>query len=131
MFANSPLFYLFQISHTNFFLLLLLLGFLFDIMPLRKLISNNKNGVNSMGKFVAVFGGLIAMAGGILLAVFVWWREFYELVFGMIPPLLFFIGLIALIAGISSIKDSKRTKKLEEETPAEEISEKETEQEPE
>jgi Co/Zn/Cd efflux system component len=131
MFANSPLFYLFQISHTNFFLLLLLLGFLFDIMPLLKLISNNKNGVNSMGKFVAVFGGLIAMAGGILLAVFVWWREFYELVFGMIPPLLFFIGLIALIAGISSIKDSKRTKKLEEETPAEEISEKETEQEPE
>jgi len=84
-----------------------------------------------MGKFVAVFGGLIAMAGGILLAVFVWWREFYELVFGMIPPLLFFIGLIALIAGISSIKDSRRTKKLEEETPVEETSEKETEQEPE
>jgi len=77
-----------------------------------------------MGKFIAVFGGLIAMAGGILLAVFIWWREFYELVFGMIPPLLFFIGLIALIAGISSIKDAKRTKKLEEETPAEEISEK-------
>ena len=45
-----------------------------------------------MGKFIAVFGGLIAMAGGILLAVFIWWREFYELVFGMIPPLLFFIG---------------------------------------
>ncbi len=87
-----------------------------------------------MGKFVAVFGGLIAMAGGILLAIFVWWREFYELVFGMIPPLLFFIGLIALIAGISSIKDAKRTKKLEEEAPATEVSEAsepETEKEPE
>ncbi len=72
-----------------------------------------------MGKFVAIFGGLIAMAGGIYLAVFVWWREFYELVFGFIPPFLFLIGLIALIAGISSIKDKKRIKKLEEETPEE------------
>ena len=70
-----------------------------------------------MGKFVAIFGGLIALAGGVYLAIFVWWREFYELVFGVIPPLLFLIGLIALIAGISSIKDKKRIKKLEEETP--------------
>ena len=70
-----------------------------------------------MGKFVAIIGGLIAMAGGIYLAIFVWWREFYELVFGSIPPLLILIGLIALVAGISSIKDKKRIKKLEEETP--------------
>ncbi len=80
-----------------------------------------------MGKYIAIFGGLIVMVGGILLAIFVWWREFYELVFGIIPPLLFFIGLIALIAGISSIKDAKRTKKLEEETPEEEASEEEPE----
>ena len=70
-----------------------------------------------MGKFVAIIGGLIAMAGGIYLAIFVWWREFYELVFGSIPPLLVLLGLIALVAGISSIKDKKRIKKLEEETP--------------
>lgn len=80
-----------------------------------------------MGKFIAIVGGLIVMAGGILLAIFVWWQEFYELVFGIIPPLLFFIGLIALIAGISSIKDAKRTKKLEEETPEEEAAEDEPE----
>jgi len=80
-----------------------------------------------MGKFIAIVGGLIVMAGGILLAIFVWWQEFYELVFGIIPPLLFFIGLIALIAGISSIKDAKRTKKLEEETPEEETAEAEPE----
>ncbi len=80
-----------------------------------------------MGKFIAIVGGLIVMAGGILLAIFVWWQEFYELVFGVIPPLLFFIGLIALIAGISSIKDAKRTKKLEEETPEEETAEEEPE----
>ncbi|UCE42129.1 MAG: hypothetical protein JSV17_03925 [Candidatus Aminicenantes bacterium] len=70
-----------------------------------------------MGKFVAIIGGLIAMAGGIYLAIFVWWREFYELVFGSIPPLVFLMGLIALIAGISSIKDKKRIKKIEEDTP--------------
>ncbi len=69
-----------------------------------------------MGKFIAVLGGLIAMAAGIVLISFVWWREFYQLVFGFIPPILFFGGLIALIAGISSIKDAQRTRKLEEET---------------
>ena len=77
-----------------------------------------------MGKFLAVFFGLIAMVGGVLLVAFVWWREFYELVFGCIPPLLFFGGLIALIAGISSIKDAKRTKQLEEEAAEEEEEEK-------
>lgn len=73
-----------------------------------------------MGKYLAIIGGLIAMAAGLILVTFVWWREFYELVFGCIPPILFFGGLIALIAGISSIKDAMRTKKLEEETKAEE-----------
>jgi uncharacterized membrane protein len=73
-----------------------------------------------MGKFLAILLGLVAMAGGVYLAVFVWWREFYELVFGMIPPILFFFGLIAFIAGISSIKDAMRTKKLEKETQEEE-----------
>ena len=70
-----------------------------------------------MGKLIAIIGGLIGIAGGVYLAIFVWWREFYELVFGSIPPLLFLLGLVALIAGISSIKDKKRIKKLEEETP--------------
>ena len=78
-----------------------------------------------MGKILAIIFGLIAMAGGIALVIFVWWREFYELVFGFIPPLLFFGGLIALIAGISSIRDAARTKKLEEETKKEEEKKKE------
>jgi len=73
-----------------------------------------------MGKFLAILGGLVAMAGGVILVVFVWWQEFYELVFGCIPPFLFFGGLIAFIAGISGIKDARRTKKLEEETVEEE-----------
>jgi len=73
-----------------------------------------------MGKFLAILLGLIAMAGGIYLVATVWWQEFYELVFGFIPPVLFFGGLIAVIAGISSMKDAKRTKNLEEETQEEE-----------
>ncbi len=72
-----------------------------------------------MGKYLAILGGLIAMVGGIILVV-VWWQEFYELVFGCLPPILFFGGLIAVIAGISSIRDAMRTKKLEEETQKEE-----------
>ena len=81
-----------------------------------------------MGKALAIIGGLIAMAGGIILAIFVWWHEFYELIFGCIPPILFFGGLIALIAGISSIKDAMRTKKLEEETKEEAKEEEKTEE---
>ena len=68
-----------------------------------------------MGKFLAIVGGLIAMAGGVLLVALRWWIPFKTLVLGAIPPVLFFGGLIALIAGISSIKDAARTKKLEEE----------------
>jgi len=79
-----------------------------------------------MGKVLAILGGLIAMAGGVVLVIFVWWQEFYELVFGCIPPVLFFGGLIAFIAGISSIKDAMRTKKLEEETEEEKTEEEET-----
>jgi succinate-acetate transporter protein len=55
------------------------------------------------------------MAGGVLLIALIWWIPFKILVEGAIPPVLFFGGLIALIAGISSIKDAARTKKLEEE----------------
>ncbi len=80
-----------------------------------------------MGKALAIIGGLVAMAVGVYLVIFVWWREFYELVFGFIPPILFFGGLIAFIAGISSIKDARRAKKLEEETQEEVVEEEKTE----
>jgi Na+/H+-dicarboxylate symporter len=72
-----------------------------------------------MGKVLAILGGLIAMAGGVYLVIDVWREQFIDLVFGCIPPVLFFGGLIALIAGISGIKDAARTKKLEKETKEE------------
>jgi succinate-acetate transporter protein len=71
-----------------------------------------------MGKFIAVIGGLVPMAGGLALVILsVAFRSaFFGIVKGFIPPILFFGGFIGLIAGISSIKDAKRTKKLEQET---------------
>ena len=69
-----------------------------------------------MGKFLAILIGLISVAAGVYLAIFVWGEEFLNLVYGFVPPVLFFGGLIALIAGFSSMKDAKRTKQLEEET---------------
>ena len=72
-----------------------------------------------MGKVLAILGGLIAMAAGVYLVILVWPQKFIDLVFGCIPPILFFGGLIALIAGISGIKDAARTKKLEKETKEE------------
>jgi hypothetical protein len=71
-----------------------------------------------MGKYLAIFLGIVAMVAGLYLVIFIWWREFYELVFGFIPPILFFGGLVAIIAGISSIKDFIRQKKLEAEASA-------------
>jgi len=68
-----------------------------------------------MGKIFVMAIGLVMMGGGVYLALFLWWKEFYELVLGAIPPILFFVGLIAVIAGISSIKDAKRAKSLDEE----------------
>ncbi|HEB36585.1 hypothetical protein LCGC14_1362060 [marine sediment metagenome] len=72
-----------------------------------------------MGKVLAILGGLIAMAAGVYLVILVWPQQFIDLVFGCIPPVLFFGGFIALIAGISGIKDAARTKKLEKETKEE------------
>jgi hypothetical protein len=70
-----------------------------------------------MGKFIAVIGGIAAMAGGLALVIFshAFRSAFVVVVLGFIPPILFFGGFIGLIAGISSIKDAKRTKKLEQE----------------
>jgi TRAP-type C4-dicarboxylate transport system permease small subunit len=80
---------------------------------------NITNGRIGMGKVLAIFGGLIALVGGVLLLIH-WWQFFLWLCRGIVPPALIFGGLIAIIAGISSMKDAARTKKLEEEAKEEE-----------
>jgi len=68
-----------------------------------------------MGKVLAILLGLVAMAGGVYLVAAVWWVQFKTVVFGFIPPILFFGGLIAFIAGLSSLKDSSKAAEIEEE----------------
>ena len=57
------------------------------------------------------------MAGGLALVIFSapFRSAFFNVSWDSSRPILFFGGFIGLIAGISSIKDAKRTKKLEQE----------------
>jgi hypothetical protein len=71
-----------------------------------------------MGKMMAVILGLAAMAGGVLLILFIWGPLVRDLLLACIPLILLFGGLIAFIAGVSSIKDAARARNLEEETEA-------------
>ncbi len=67
---------------------------------------------------VAVILGLAAMAGGVLLIIFIWGPLVRDLLLACIPLILLFGGLIAFIAGVSSIKDAARARNLEAETEA-------------
>lgn len=69
-----------------------------------------------MGKVMAILMGLAAMAGGVLLILFFWGPLVIDLILACIPLILLFGGLIAFIAGVSSMKDAARAKRLEEET---------------
>jgi hypothetical protein len=52
----------------------------------------------------------------VLLILFVWGALVIDLILACIPLILLFGGLIAFIAGISSMKDASRARNLEEET---------------
>ena len=66
-----------------------------------------------MGKYMAVIGGLITIALGAL-GLMRWWIFFYKGLKATIPAFLILTGLIALMAGISEIKDSAQSKKEEQ-----------------
>ena len=62
---------------------------------------------------------------GIILGIawlFVWgaWEQFILVIKGSVPPFLILVGLVAVAAGISSIKDNAAAKKEESRTPEEE-----------
>jgi len=61
----------------------------------------------------ALIGGLIAVAIGIWLWII--WPGQIIVIQGSIPIMLIGAGLLAIIAGITSIKDSIEAKKLEKE----------------
>jgi len=63
-----------------------------------------------MGKTLSIaIGGVVAFIGLVLLLA--WWYEFLFILRGTIPAILIFGGVIALIAGISELKDTLKSKK--------------------
>jgi len=65
-----------------------------------------------MGKVFSVIGGIVAIIIGVIL-FFVWTRALVLGIQFSIMAILVFGGLIALVAGISEIKDSIAAKKEE------------------
>jgi len=65
-----------------------------------------------MGKYTGVIGGAIAVLVGII-GLLKWWGHFTALLKGSIPMMLIFAGAIAVIAGLSEIKDESAGSKEE------------------
>jgi len=65
-----------------------------------------------MGKILSVvLGALTALVGFILLLS--WWAWFLRGLMAVVPVILIFGGIIALVAGISEVKDATQAKKEE------------------
>lgn len=72
---------------------------------------------------LSVIFGLIGVIVGVLwLASWNAWDEFLVVLQGSLPPFLILVGLVAIAAGISSIKDNMAAKKEEEKMEKEEES---------
>ena len=67
-----------------------------------------------MGKIVSIIGGTVAVVIGLVLALFAWREAFILGIEFLIMLVLILGGLIAVIAGISEIKDSLVVKKEDE-----------------
>jgi len=65
-----------------------------------------------MGKYTGVVVGIIVVAVGII-GLFRFWYYFAALLKGSVPAMLIFAGAIAVIAGLSEIKDESAAKKEE------------------
>jgi len=65
-----------------------------------------------MGKYTGVVAGAIAVLIGIV-GLLRWWDHFAALLKGLTPPIVIFAGAIAVIAGLSEIKDETAAKKEE------------------
>jgi hypothetical protein len=60
--------------------------------------------VSGMGKYTSIIiGGVVALVG--ILGLMRWWWAFLTVAKGTVPAMLIFGGVIAVIAGISELKD--------------------------
>jgi len=65
---------------------------------------------------LSVIFGLASIVIGVLwVAMWGAWDEFLMVLQGAVPPFMILVGLVAVAAGISSIKDNMAAKKEEEE----------------
>ena len=65
-----------------------------------------------MGKYLSVLIGAAVTLIGIVFTAR-WWGDFILILKGSIPVTLIFGGAIAVIAGLSELKDERRAKKEE------------------
>ena len=63
-----------------------------------------------MSNLTGIVGGGIAVVLGLLGLIF-WWDLFLILLKGSVPLILLLGGIISLVAGISEIKETSKTKK--------------------
>lgn len=62
-----------------------------------------------MSKVLSIIIGALVAAAGIILIVR-WWYELLFVLRGTVPAILIFGGVIALIAGITELKDTLKSK---------------------
>ncbi len=68
-----------------------------------------------MGKIISIIGGTVAVVVGLILAFFAWREAFILGIEFLVMLILVLGGLIAVVAGISEIKDSLAAKREDEE----------------
>jgi len=65
-----------------------------------------------MGKYLSIIVGAVVVLLG-LWGLLGWWCDFMTVLKGSIPIMLVFGGVIAVIAGLSELKDEQAAKKTE------------------
>lgn len=65
-----------------------------------------------MGKVLSIVLGALAALVGLILLIS-WWGWFLRGLMAVVPAMLIFGGIIALIAGVSEMKDAIQSKKEE------------------
>lgn len=63
-----------------------------------------------MGKYMSVIVGAIVAALGVM-GLAGWWCDFLTVLKGTVPAMMIFAGVIAVIAGVSELKDELAAKK--------------------